>query len=92
MTAPGRPAAFLCDHMLIRLGRWLRAAGDDTAIAPGTMPDTAVLAWALRDSRLLLTRARGVARRRRRAFGRRRGAHHRRGHGAPAPRADGAGV
>ncbi len=47
--------------MLIRLGRWLRAAGYDTAIAPGTMPDPTVLAWALREGRLLLTRDRALS-------------------------------
>jgi uncharacterized protein len=60
MTPEVRPGAFLCDHMLIRLGRWLRAAGYDTAIASGTMRDPAVLAWAVREGRLLLTRDRDL--------------------------------
>jgi uncharacterized protein with PIN domain len=56
----GHPGAFLCDHMLIRLGRWLRVAGYDTAIASGTMRDAAVLGWAIREGRLLLTRDRDL--------------------------------
>lgn len=51
-------SAFLCDHMLIRLGRWLRAAGYDTAIAGGEASDRALLAQAVAEDRLVLTRDR----------------------------------
>jgi uncharacterized protein with PIN domain len=46
----------LCDEMLRRLGRWLRAAGYDTLIAPDGTPDRELLAQARREHRLLLTR------------------------------------
>ncbi|WP_119459487.1 Mut7-C RNAse domain-containing protein [Rhodospirillaceae bacterium SYSU D60014] len=49
---------FLCDHMLIRLGRWLRAAGYDTAIASGAASDRALLAQAVAENRLVVTRDR----------------------------------
>src|SRR4029077_17249108 len=44
-----------CDEMLARLGRWLRAAGYDTAIAEGGMPDAALIARCLAEERILLT-------------------------------------
>lgn len=47
---------FLCDEMLVRLGRWLRAAGYDTVIAGPGMPDRALLERTLREQRLLITR------------------------------------
>ncbi|MBX7067603.1 MAG: Mut7-C RNAse domain-containing protein [Parachlamydiales bacterium] len=46
---------FLCDHMCAELGRWLRAAGYDTEIVEGTMPDQAVFEKAVREKRRLLT-------------------------------------
>ena len=49
---------FLCDRMLIRLGRWLRAAGYDTGIAGGATADRDLLDWAVREDRLLVTRDR----------------------------------
>lgn len=49
---------FLCDRMLIRFGRWLRAAGYDTAIAGGEASDRALLAQAIEEDRLILTRDR----------------------------------
>jgi uncharacterized protein with PIN domain len=49
---------FLCDEMLHRLGRWLRAAGYDTRIAGGARPDRDLLAEARREGRLLITRDR----------------------------------
>lgn len=53
---------FLCDEMLQRLGRWLRAAGYDTAIArPGT-DDRVLVRQAHTEQRLLLTRDRHMAR------------------------------
>ena len=51
----------LCDEMLMRLGRWLRAAGYDTAIAsPGTA-DREVVARAVGEDRLLITCDRQMA-------------------------------
>lgn len=62
--APGRRSVaerFLCDEMLVGLARLLRAAGYDTALAaPGT-PDTALLALAGAEQRLLLTCDRAFA-------------------------------
>ena len=52
---------FLCDEMLCRLGRWLRAAGYDTLIAEAGQPDRQLLELALRESRILLTRDRKLA-------------------------------
>lgn len=49
---------FLCDHMLVRLGKWLRAAGYDTEIAGPTQSDEDILNQAKQQSRLLLTRDR----------------------------------
>jgi len=55
----GAPAPrLLCDHMLIRLGRWLRAAGLDTAIAGPGRADGELLREALSERRLLVTRDR----------------------------------
>src|SRR5689334_350075 len=34
----------MCDEMLLRLGRWLRAAGYDTAFAAGGADDAALIA------------------------------------------------
>src|SRR5258708_36077539 len=47
--------------MLARLGRWLRAAGYDTAIAEGGLPDTALIARCVAEGRVLLTRDRHLA-------------------------------
>lgn len=47
--------------MLCRLGRWLRAAGYDTAIAEAGQPDRQLIEQALRESRILLTRDRKLA-------------------------------
>jgi hypothetical protein len=47
---------FLCDEMLVRLGRWLRAAGYDTVIAQSGEPDTDLLTRAEGEERVLLTR------------------------------------
>lgn len=46
----------LCDEMLQRLGRWLRAAGYDTEIAMDAEPDYELLKQARREGRYLLTR------------------------------------
>lgn len=55
------PRRFLCDRMLLRLARWLRAAGYDTTVADATARDRDILADAVREARLLLTRDRGLA-------------------------------
>ena len=51
---------FLCDEMLAGLGRWLRAAGYDTATARPGSADRELLAQAMREDRLFLTRDRQV--------------------------------
>lgn len=65
MAIPSAPGAsrmrFLCDEMLSGLGRWLRAAGYDTLIAGQGVPARELIAQAVRDSRLLLTRDRKLA-------------------------------
>jgi uncharacterized protein len=48
----------MCDEMLLRLGRWLRAAGYDTAIAEGGTDDAALIARCAAQDRVLLTRDR----------------------------------
>jgi len=45
----------LCDEMLMRLGRWLRAAGYDTAITHSGSADREIVAQAVREGRLLIT-------------------------------------
>ena len=50
-----------CDEMLARLGRWLRAAGYDTALAEGGTPDIALIARCVTEQRVLLTRDRHLA-------------------------------
>lgn len=52
---------FLCDEMLGRLARYLRAAGYDTALASGGAPDQVWLAVAQREHRILLTCDRAIA-------------------------------
>jgi uncharacterized protein with PIN domain len=49
---------FLCDEMLTQLGRWLRAAGYDTVISERGAHDRALIARAMVDGRVLLTRDR----------------------------------
>ena len=51
----------LCDEMLARLARWLRAAGHDTDLAGPGEPDSSLVARALGEDRLLLTRDRHLA-------------------------------
>ena len=50
-----------CDEMLARLGRWLRAAGYDTAIAEGGLGDAEIIARCIAEDRTLLTRDRHLA-------------------------------
>ena len=52
---------FLCDRMLARLGRFLRAAGYDTEIAPTHIDDGELLARAESEARVLLSCDRGLA-------------------------------
>lgn len=51
---------FLCDEMLARVGRWLRAAGYDTAIAKAGEEDVSLLHRARREGRLIITRDRNM--------------------------------
>jgi uncharacterized protein with PIN domain len=51
----------LCDEMLTGIGRWLRAAGYDTAIAAGGASDDDLLARARAEDRVLLTCDRSLA-------------------------------
>lgn len=44
-----------CDEMLLRVGKWLRAAGYDTAIAPRGAVDEDVVRLAADEERVLLT-------------------------------------
>jgi len=46
----------LCDEMLVQLGHWLRAAGYDTLIAHRRAQDRSLVARAMIDDRILLTR------------------------------------
>ncbi len=56
----GPSRRLLCDEMLARLGRWLRAAGYDTAIARRRGTDRALLAEARAERRTLITRDRKI--------------------------------
>ena len=47
---------FLCDQMLARLGRWLRAAGYDTLIIEKSLDDKEIFKQAKEEKRLLITR------------------------------------
>ena len=59
------PPRFLCDEMLQRLGRWLRAAGYDTLIATDTKADYHLLRQAIDEDRLLITRDKELSQHRR---------------------------
>ena len=52
---------FLCDEMLVRLARLLRAAGYDTYLAAGGEPDGDLIKTARREGRILLTRDKRLA-------------------------------
>lgn len=52
---------FLCDEMLVRLARLLRAAGYDTYLASGGEPDAALLKIAREEGRILVTRDKQLA-------------------------------
>lgn len=49
---------FLCDQMLSRIGKWLRAAGHDTYIVTEPISDKDVVDLALAEVRFLVTRDR----------------------------------
>lgn len=53
----------LCDEMLHGLGRWLRAAGHDTAIVGGGLDDRRLIQCVEEQRRLLLTCDRALAER-----------------------------
>ncbi len=53
---PGCDERFLCDEMLARLGRWLRAAGYDVVIASPGEQDRVLLQQAISEDRLFITR------------------------------------
>src|SRR6266446_4166340 len=55
---PGGRVRLFCDEMLVRLGRWLRAAGYDTAIAEGGLADPTIITRCAAESRSLITRDR----------------------------------
>lgn len=52
---------FLCDEMLLRLARLLRAAGYDTRLASGGQSDAELLALARAENRVLVTRDKRLA-------------------------------
>jgi uncharacterized protein with PIN domain len=52
----GAVLRLLCDEMLVQLGHWLRAAGHDTLIARHRANDRSLVARAVIDDRILLTR------------------------------------
>jgi uncharacterized protein len=52
---------FLCDEMLTRLARLLRAAGYDTYLAADGEPDAELLRTARREGRILLTKDKRLA-------------------------------
>lgn len=63
MMSQGR-TRFLCDEMVARLGRWLRAAGYDTVIAGSGADDTGLVDLAVTDDRIMLSRDSHLAQRR----------------------------
>jgi uncharacterized protein with PIN domain len=52
---------FLCDEMLMRLARLLRAAGYDVYLAAGGQPDGEILEVARAENRVLVTRDKRLA-------------------------------
>ena len=61
MPNAGKDLRSLCDEMLRGLGRWLRAAGYDTIIAEGGLPDRALAMRCAKEERILLTKDRSLA-------------------------------
>lgn len=60
MAAKRPTVKFLCDEMLARLGRYLRAAGYDTVIGAAGANDRTLLDCAIAENRMLLTRDRAI--------------------------------
>ena len=58
---PTTPERWICDVMLAGLARLLRAAGHDAALALPDVADRQILAQAVEEGRLLLTRDRRLA-------------------------------
>jgi len=52
------PLRLVCDEMLIRLSRWIRAAGYDCAVLPDGSHDREIMQLARDEGRLILTRDR----------------------------------
>lgn len=61
---PATEQRFLCDEMLIRLARWLRTAGYDTAVLRAGTSDMDLMSYARAQKRVLLTRDRKFLERR----------------------------
>lgn len=64
-ASPPTVPTFLCDEMLQRLGRWLRAAGYDVVMPNEGESDYELLRRAIDEHRLLITRDRELANMRR---------------------------
>ena len=64
-ASPQQIPTFLCDEMLQRLGRWLRAAGYDVVMPNEGESDYELLRRAIDEQRLLITRDRELAKMRR---------------------------
>lgn len=58
IAGPADERRFLCDEMPVGLGRWLRIAGHDAAIAERGRNDRALVEQAHAEDRILLTRDR----------------------------------
>lgn len=61
---PETTKRLICDEMLAGLARWLRAAGYDTVLVVNGVDDRALMAEAIDDDRLILTRDRKFLERR----------------------------
>mgnify|MGYP002713022024 CR=1 FL=1 len=58
------PPRLLCDEMLARLARWLRAAGHDTLLEEDGHSDHHLVEQAVREGRVIITRDREMTQRR----------------------------
>jgi len=56
MATFAQTPVLFCDAMLASLARWLRAAGHDTALAPASAADRAILDACRAEGRMLVTR------------------------------------
>lgn len=61
---PETTKRLICDEMLAGLARWLRAAGYDTVLVVNGVDDRALMAEAINEDRLILTRDRKFLERR----------------------------